>query len=120
MVRLSAAEGLKRLGVAKAAVYRAALSHDDYGVRHFAVGSLRRVWKAEAIPLLETALKDAAPRVRIAAIRAIGEVGDSRHLPLLKAALRDPDLAARTYAAGNIARILNRAAGKQLRPAAGE
>lgn len=115
IVRVSAAEGLLRLGKKESAVYQAALAEKDYAIRHFTVGSLRKVGGKEDLPLLSKAAKDEAPRVRIAAIRAIGEVAGPEALPLLKESLKDPDLSVRTYAAGNVGRVLNKAAGKKLK-----
>ncbi|MFQ5588776.1 MAG: HEAT repeat domain-containing protein [Nitrospiria bacterium] len=115
MVRISAAEGLKRLGESRFAQYEAALSDLDYGVRHYTIGSLRRVWAADGLPLLTTALKDEAPRVRTTAIRAIGEVGGAESLPRLMQMMTDSDLAVRTYAAGNVGRLFNKMAGKTLK-----
>ncbi len=115
MVRLSAAEGLKRLGQNHPTYYEKALNHPDYGVRHFAVSSLRRTWGKEGLPLLRLALKDKAPRVRTAAVRAIGEMGGAESLELLKNSMKDPDLAVRTYAAGNTGRLINKIAGLPLK-----
>jgi len=115
MVRLSAAEGLKRLGQNHPTYYEKALSHPDYGVRHFAVSSLRRTWGKEGLALLRLALKDKAPRVRSAAIRAIGEIGGAESLELVKNSMKDPDLVVRTYAAGNTGRLINKIAGLALK-----
>lgn len=119
-VRVSAAEGLKRLGENHSDIYQAALSSQDYGVRHFTLSSLRRVWGMEALPLLESALTDEAPRVRTAAIRAIGEIGGPENLPRLKKMMEDPDLAVRTYAAGNTGRLINKIAGFPLKKLKGD
>lgn len=107
IVRVSAAEGLQRLGRKEPQVYQAALQEQDYAIRHFALGSLRKTGGREELPLLGQASKDGAPRVRIAAIRAIGEIGGPDALPILKESLKDPDLSVRTYAAGNVGRVLN-------------
>ncbi len=114
-VRVSAAEGLKRLGIGRPELYEAALKDPDYGVRHFAIGSLRKTWGKKAMPMLVSAAKDSTQRVRLTAIRAIGALGEMESLPLLKAALKDPDQAVRTYAAGNVARLINIAAGMQMK-----
>ncbi len=114
-VRISAAEGLRRLGQSHLEPYEAALRETDYAIRHFAIGSIRKAWGSEAIPLLAGALNDSAPRVRIAVVRAIGEIGEVKEIALLKQALQDSDLAVRTYAAGNIGRILMKASGKSLK-----
>jgi HEAT repeat protein len=105
-VQVSAAEGLMRLGEKKLAVYEKALRHSDYGVRHFAIGSLHKTAGKEAMPLLIKALSDDAPRVRIAAVRAIGSIGGKEAIPILRERLKDMDLAVRAYAAGNLGRVL--------------
>lgn len=106
IVRVSAAEGLQRLGKRAMPIYEAALAESDYAVRHFTVGSLRKVGGKEAMPLLKKALGDEAQRVRIAVVRALGEVGGREAIPILKESLKDPDSSVRTYAAGNVARLL--------------
>lgn len=106
IVRVSAAEGLQRLGKRAMPIYEAALGESDYAVRHFTVGSLRKVGGKEAMPLLKKALGDEAQRVRIAVVRALGEVGGREAIPILKESLKDPDSSVRTYAAGNVARLL--------------
>ncbi len=120
IVRLSAAEGLKYLGIERPTIYEAGLKDPDYGVRHFAIGSLRRVWGKKALPFLVSAMKDEAQRVRLTAIRAIGALGEIESLPILKKALKDPDQAVRTYAAGNVIRLLNKAAGMEMKDVRGE
>jgi HEAT repeat protein len=115
IVRVSAAEGLQRLGKGAIPVYEAALGESDYAVRHFTVGSLRKVGGKEAIPLLKKALGDEAQRVRIAVVRALGEVGGPEAIPMLKESLKDPDSSVRTYAAGNVARLLNQAGEKMAK-----
>jgi HEAT repeat protein len=77
IVQLSAAEGLMRLGKKRLDVYEKNLHHADYGIRHFAIGSLQKTAGKEALPLLTRSLSDEAPRVRIAAVRAIGSIGDT-------------------------------------------
>lgn len=114
-VRISAAEGLKRLGIEKPEIYEAALKDPDYGVRHFAIGSLRKTWGSKAVPMFAFATKDSTQRVRLTAIRAIGALGEIERLPLLKAALKDPDQAARTYAAGNVVRLINISNGMKMK-----
>lgn len=120
IVQVSAAEGLKRLGQVKFEVYRAALEEKDYAIRHFALGSLRKVGGKEALPILAEALNDSAPRVRIAAVRAVGEIGGPDAVSLLKKSLTDPDLSVQTYAAGNVGRLLNKGPGKIVRIKGGE
>ncbi|MFY9268638.1 MAG: HEAT repeat domain-containing protein [Candidatus Manganitrophaceae bacterium] len=108
IVRVSAAEGLARLGKKEIPVYETALRESDYAVRHFAVGSLRKVGGKEALPILTKGLSDEAQRVRIAVVRAIGEIGGPDAIPILKTSLKDPDASVRTYAAGNVGRLLGR------------
>lgn len=115
IVRVSAAEGLQRLGKNEIPVYEAALKESDYAIRHFTVGSLRKVGGKEAMPLLTKALGDEAQRVRIAVVRAIGEVGGPEAIPILKESLKDPDSSVRTYAAGNVSRLLLKAEGKKVK-----
>jgi len=115
IVRVSAAEGLHRLGKRALPVYEAALAESDYAVRHFTVGSLRKVGGKEAMPLLRKALRDEAQRVRIAVVRALGEVGGAEAIPILKESLKDPDSSVRTYAAGNVARLLRQADAKLVK-----
>ncbi len=119
-VRVSAAEGLYRLGKKALSTYEAAMTESDYAARHFAIGSLRKVGGKEALPLLAKGLGDTAPRVRIAVVRAIGEIGEEEAIPLLKAGLKDPDLSVRTYAAGNVGRILNKRSGLIIKNQKGE
>ncbi len=107
VVAISAAEGLTRLGKTTLPIYKKALGHADYGVRHFAIGSLHKTAGQDAMPLLIKALSDNAPRVRIAAVRAIGSIGGADAVPVLKAQLNDADLAVRAYAAGNVVRLQN-------------
>ncbi len=111
VVRASVAEALQRLGQTyqdHKRIYETALAEEDYGVRHFAIGSLAQTAGRDALPIFIKALSDTAQRVRIAAVRAIGETGAASEIPILKEALRDPDPSVRTYAAGNIIRILTR------------
>ncbi len=115
IVQVSAAEGLHYLGKKKFSIYRDALTAEDYAIRHFAIGSLRKIGGEEAFRLLSESMQDTATRVRIATIRALGEIGGIKALPLLKESLKDPDLAVRTYAAGNVGRVLNKAAGNALK-----
>jgi len=105
-VQLSAAEGLMRLGKKRLDVYEKSLRHTDYGVRHFAISSLHKTGGKEALPLLIQSLSDEAPRVRIAAVRAMGSLGDKDDAEALRKMLNDPDLSVRAYAAGNIGRLL--------------
>jgi HEAT repeat protein len=51
-------------------------------------------------------LRDPIPRPRIAAARALGQIGGADVLPILKAALHDEDDAVRATAGGAIARVI--------------
>jgi len=114
-VRIAAAEGLARRGQWREEIYQEALRHEDYGVRHFAVGSLRKVAqqakrdiRQSAIAmLLQTMAMDTAQRVRIAAVRAIGALSETGAIPALKERLRDEDLSVRAYAAGSLYHLLD-------------
>jgi HEAT repeat protein len=108
IVELSAAEGLARYGKIRLDIYEKGLHHADYGVRHFAIGSLRKIGGKEAMPLLTKALSDPAPRVRIATVRAIGALAGPEAIPILQALLHDPDLSVRAYAAGNLGRWIKK------------
>lgn len=103
-VQISAAEGFARYGKVHLDIYEKAFQHDDYAVRHFAIGSLQKIAKKEAMPLFIKALSDPAQRVRIAAVRAIGAISGPEAIPILKGQLNDPDLSVRAYAAGNLGR----------------
>ncbi|MFQ5579031.1 MAG: HEAT repeat domain-containing protein [Nitrospiria bacterium] len=115
IVRVSAAEGLHYLGQESFSTFRDAMTEKDYAIRHFTIGALRRTGGDEAFRLLSMAMQDTAPRVRIATIRALGEIGNIKALPFLRESLKDPDLAVRTYAAGNVGRVLNKASGTSLK-----
>ncbi len=119
-VQISAAEGLARMRKPQFAIYEKALHHADYGVRHSTVGSLQKTAGREGLPLLIKALSDEAPRVRIAAVRAIGSIGKKSEVPLLKDRMSDPDLSVRAYAAGNVVRLLSYKKGMPVKPSMGE
>ncbi len=120
-VRVSVAEGLLRLGQNAYPDLEEALKQEDYGVRHAAVGALRKgsvtlANRQRAFGILEKQLQDTAPRVRIAVVRAMGEIGEADvALPRLRVALQDEDMAVRAYVAGSIGRLLNKQAGKKLK-----
>jgi hypothetical protein len=84
-----------------------ALGHPAWRVREMAakVCALREVYAEELAPLLA----DPVPRVRIAAARAVGAVGEAEHAPALRALTNDSlvrDAAAR--ALGRLAERLDR------------
>ncbi len=59
-----------------------------------------------AVEFLAGLLKDPIPRPRIAAARALGQIGGLEVLPILKAALHDEDDAVRATVGGAIVRIM--------------
>ncbi len=65
-----------------------ALGHPAWRVREMAakVCALREVFAEELAPLLA----DPVPRVRAAAARAVGVVGEAEHAPALRALTKDP------------------------------
>ncbi|GMV52042.1 MAG: HEAT repeat protein [Nitrospira sp. OLB3] len=71
-----------------------------------AVGRARGSNRQAAVEFLSGMLKDPIPRPRIAAARALGQIGGTDLLPILKAALHDEDDAVRATVGGAIARIL--------------
>lgn len=62
-----------------------------------------------AVEFLAGLLKDPIPRPRIAAARALGQIGGPEVLSILRAALHDEDDAVRATVGGSIARILGHA-----------
>lgn len=71
-----------------------------------AVGRAHGVNRKAGIEFLAGMLKDPIPRPRIAAARALGQIGGAEVLPILKASLHDEDDAVRATAGGAIARVL--------------
>jgi len=74
-----------------------------------AVGRAHGTNTKAAIEFLAGMLKDPIPRPRIAAARALGQIGSAEVLPILKVALHDEDDAVRATAGGAIARVLGHA-----------
>ena len=92
------------------ALYELAQNHDP-GTRSAAGKAAGRAHGANtkaAIEFLSGMLKDPIPRPRIAAARALGQIGGVDLLPMLKLALHDEDDAVRATVGGSIARILAR------------
>jgi HEAT repeat protein len=84
--------------------------NNDPGTRSAAGKAAGRAHGANrqaAVEFLAGMLKDPIPRPRIAAARALGQIGGSDLLPILKAALHDEDDAVRATVGGSIARILS-------------
>lgn len=67
----------KALGARALDVLRSALSHDDADVRALAAEQWGRIGNPAAVPLLEKALKDRNPYVRIAAAKSLHALGDA-------------------------------------------
>ena len=92
--------------------------NNDPGTRSAAgkaVGRAHGVNSKAGIEFLAGMLKDPIPRPRIAAARALGQIGGADVLPILKAALHDEDDAVRATAGGAIARVIG-----QSRPASNQ
>lgn len=108
MVRVSAAVAAHRMhSDGCRGVLRAALLKDpDFGVRSTAARVLGEVDIEDRAGLLALAMRDANSRVRTAAVRAAGMMGGPEAFPILHAALDDPLEVVRTYAAGNLLRLL--------------
>jgi HEAT repeat protein len=92
-----------RLGELEAAdggVAVALLRHEDHRVRRAAALRLMEMGPgaADAMPELAGLLADDEPRVRTAAARALGAIGDPRAIDPLLSALADPDRSVRLWA----------------------
>jgi len=74
----------KALGAKALDALRSALSHDDADVRALAAAQWGRIGNPAAVPLLEKALKDRNPYVRIAAARSLHDLGDGTGLRALE------------------------------------
>lgn len=86
--------------------------NNDPGTRSAAgkaVGRAHGANRKAGIEFLTGMLKDPIPRPRIAAARALGQIGGAEVLPILKAALHDEDDAVRATVGGAIARVLGHA-----------
>lgn len=86
--------------------------NNDPGTRSAAAKAVGRVHGPNTkagVEFLAGMLKDPIPRPRIAAARALGQIGGWEVLPILKAALHDEDDAVRATAGGAIARIVGHA-----------
>jgi len=93
------------------ALYELAQNNDP-GTRSAAGKAAGRAHGANTQPAIEFLaglLKDSIPRPRIAAARALGQMGGEDVLPLLKSALHDEDDAVRATVGGSIARIIGHA-----------
>lgn len=93
------------------ALYELAQNNDP-GTRSAAGKAAGRAHGANtkaAVEFLAGLLKDPIPRPRIAAARALGQIGGPEVLSILRAALHDEDDAVRATVGGSIARILGHA-----------
>ncbi len=112
VVKAAVVSALLRLGEPFEAVgtqlYQLA-QNTDPGTRSAAGKAVGRAHGASAkagIAFLAGMLKDPIPRPRIAAARALGQIGGAEVLPILMEALHDEDDAVRATAGGSIARII--------------
>jgi HEAT repeat protein len=119
-VRAAAASALFRLGGSDEATIgtvRELAQGPDPGIRAAAARSLARLRMkplrnqttliSSALKILTTLLDDPVPRPRIAAARALGQIGGLDLVPLLKRALRDQDEAVQATAAGALGHVLD-------------
>jgi len=108
MVRVAAAVAARRMNSDGCpGVLEAAFQDADFGVRSTAARVLGEVDIPGRAELIALAMRDANSRVRTAAVRATGMMGGSQAFPILLAALDDPLEVVRTYAAGNLIRLLS-------------
>lgn len=113
VVRAAAASALLQRGVPLKEVeptLRELAQNQDPGIRAAAARALTKCRTediADASAMLRLLAKDAIPRPRIAALRALGHLGGAAALPALKEALRDADEAVRATAAGAVGRVLH-------------
>jgi len=111
-VRAAAVSALLHMGIPyaeTAQVIRDLTQHADPGVRASAARALARARgqnAKDAIETLRLLLDDPLPRPRIAAARALGQIGGEEMVTILKKALRDQDEAVRATAGGALGRVL--------------
>ena len=102
---LAAGEGLKRLAGAEHLAWLARLLwHGDNCMARGAETALVAVGSRAVEPLLP-AVNWPFQRARLAAVRALGRIGDARAIPVLHAASRDPDLRVRETAVAALSAI---------------
>ena len=107
MVRLSAAVALTRKGSDNCrGVFSATIKDADYGIRSTTARILGELEIPNREQLLSIALMDKNIRVRTSATRAVGMMGGVKAFPLLLDKLEDSQEVVRTYAAGNIIRLM--------------
>jgi HEAT repeat protein len=68
---------------------------------------LARSAPERAMALALEAFDDPAPRVRVAAVQALGRVGGKTAIPYLRRALQDKDLTVRAFAAGHLGVVVS-------------
>lgn len=114
VVKAAVASALLRVeepfGSVAGALYELAQNNDP-GTRSAAgkaAGRAHGTNAQAAVEFLAGLLKDPIPRPRIAAARALGQIGGAEVLPILKAALHDEDDAVRATVGGSIVRIMGR------------
>ena len=82
-------------------------SDPDYGIRSTTARILGELDIPNREQLFEIALMDKNIRVRTSATRAVGMMGGAKAFPLLLKTLKDSQEVVRTYAAGNIIKLMN-------------
>ena len=107
MVRLSAAVALVRKKSDYChEIFSVMIKDADYGIRSSTARILGELEIQNREQLLSMALIDKNIRVRTSATRAVGMMGGSRAFPLLLSKLEDSQEVVRTYAAGNIIKLM--------------
>jgi len=107
MVRLSAAVALVRKGSSFCReVFFDTIKDADYGIRSTTARILGELEIQNREQLLSIALIDKNIRVRTSATRAVGMMGGAKAFPLLLRKLEDSQEVVRTYAAGNIIKLM--------------
>ena len=120
-VRAAAALALGRLGASERIV-RLILDiaqHGQSGARLAAIQALGWLEAPQSFPTLIQSLNDRDPRIRQAAIAALGELGDMRSTPfLVKRLTKDSDPGVRSEAAFRLGKLGGRSATRALQAAA--
>ncbi len=107
LVSLTAAVSLNRQGENVCEKnFDSLIRHPDFGVRSSTARILGSTPISQRSKILATALSDSTTRVRTAAVRAVGMMGGVEAFSLLLQMLDDPQLVIRTYAAGNLLRVM--------------
>jgi HEAT repeat protein len=99
-VRRSAVVGLGHLGVEGTFVaFLPLIESDDPTIRKLAIEAVVRIDPEAAAPVVEKALFDSDYEVRVAALRALGDMGDPGVLDLVEPLLGDPAIDVHVVAA---------------------